>query len=109
MLALPGKCGPVRGKVMWWGGLTRRKLDYIIGVTTENRRLIKMAWADIKGRVDELKAKYIKLDEDLMALRTKMAECMKKDAVDAAEMEAVKADLDAIISDIDDNLHADGM
>lgn len=75
-----------------------RKVNYIMA-----------SWADIKGYIDELKGKWAKVSEDLTALHAKLDECMKKEMIDPAELEAVKGDLVNVISNMDDHLHADGM
>lgn len=72
-------------------------------------RETRMAWADVKALVDDLKGKWAKVVEDLAAVHAKLDECMAKESVDPAELEAVKNDLVSVISNMDDHLHSDGM
>lgn len=67
------------------------------------------SWAEVKGVIDELKARWAKVSEDLTAVHAKLAECLAKDAIDAAELEAAKADLANVVGEMNDHLHADGM
>ena len=68
-----------------------------------------MVWSDIKGKVDELKAKYAKIDENLVVLRDKIKELASRETVPPEELAAVESDLTSIISDMDDNIHTDSM
>lgn len=77
---------------------TLRKVNYLMA-----------SWAEIKGFVDELKAKWGKISEELSVVHAKLDECMKKEQVDPSELEAVKNKLGEVVGDMNDHLHADGM
>lgn len=77
---------------------TLRKVNYLMA-----------SWAEVKGYIDELKGKWAKISEELSKVHAKLDECLKKEHIDPAELDAVKGDLVSVIGDMNDHLHADGM
>ncbi len=86
-----------------------RKLGWFIRRHFVERKMDMASWAEIKGVVDELKAKYASLHQALVEVLAKLHECSSKEHVDPAELDAVKNDLAEIATGMASDICADGM
>lgn len=93
----------------WWDRNDLHRIEAAQLQILRKVNYIMAGWAEIKAYVDDLKAKWAKVSEDLSAMHAKLDECMKKEMIDPAELDAVKVDLGKVIGDMNDHLHSDGM
>jgi Na+/phosphate symporter len=96
-------------KILTVLGRLDRRCSWLVQQQNKQMELDDMQFNSIWVAIQELKADVLRLVAKYEEQTAKLKECLAKEHLDPAEVQAVHDELAALSGEIDHKLHADGM
>lgn len=93
----------------WWDRDDLKDIKSLQLQTLRKVNYLMVGFNDVVAKIEELKNMEKKMAEELHDVSTKLKECMSKEQIDPAAVQAAHDALVGVITDMETKIHSDGM
>jgi hypothetical protein len=94
---------------MFWRSRVEDKVDCLVDLLCSWRKRDMANWSDLASKIIDLKRKTEETLAVLDMVRQQLADALKADAIDQAEIQKAHDEVAAVVAQMDHEIHADGM
>jgi septal ring factor EnvC (AmiA/AmiB activator) len=95
--------------MFWSNARLERRIEVLTRYIVRWRKNDMANWSDLAAKIIELKRETERVFATLDDVRKRLDDVLKADAVDQAEVQKAHDDIAAVVAEMDQKIHADGM